>query len=630
MADLKIALQLTAADLLSPQIQSAIRGIEQLQARVNMMNGAAANTPPVTTPSVVGKHAQEAAEHVSRLGGLLGHLTSTAGGVVLGNLVTGPILGLVESLTSLPGTLLDANSQIERATVSFTAFTHSGSLANEMLKALRENEKHVPFTFSDVLAIGQASIPYAGGTTAGLMKIVKQAELLASIRPDEGLQGARFAQDEAISGIFVSLERRFGVSRKLINDLKSEGYDGLNLIDEALRRMGADWGLVEAQSKTFAGQMTTLASIAQQFEQRLGASFFESVRGGLSTLTSAANDNQVALNGMADSFGKAFGSATAATIAGAERDLIGIYNLLNNARMEADTILQRHGGVSRKEDAGGPVFGIPGAPSREDVMKIMNYDPLQAFYDMEEKNARALRFAEGAAQRSTDMFDPTHIPLHFQTDSAGVPQRAAAPPASGPATGGLPWAAAWFRNVGEKGAEEAARAYDQALAKTSDTMSAAAGGHPMTQLWDTVALRIDVATERLNNYQRQFSAIGADRGIVAGEVSAMVEARRFLRRHHGSQDQIASLTNSIKGGKAEDIRLLLEGGDAAQKAWLARGQREVMISQRDAQVMTLDEQRTSNDLLRQMVAQAGTGSANGRFHASRGTIDGTRATGERP
>jgi len=194
-------------------------------------------------------------------------LAGGAGAAVLGNFVSQGI-----ALTS----------ELENAQNAFAAFTGDAKKAASIVKELKNEGDLSPlFSTSDMINAGKALMSSAKGSQEELMKLVKTSELLGALNPDQGLGGGAFALREAISGDYQSLIERFNISRKMVNDLKSQGKEGMELVQEALRTMGVNTKLIDNQATSWAGLQSQASSFFDNMKMALAEPVFEELKAGL-------------------------------------------------------------------------------------------------------------------------------------------------------------------------------------------------------------------------------------------------------------------------------------------------------------------------------------------------------------
>lgn len=170
------------------------------------------------------------------------------------------------------------NSELEQAKIRFTAFTKDAKLAGQIVADLKKEADITPFGTQEIITSGAALISSAKGSREELMKLIKTSEILAALNPAQGLDGAAYALREAVGGDYKSVQTRFDISRGLINELKSQGLEGLALVNAALKRIGAGPELVTGLANSFEGLKSTAGSFFDNFKQTLSEPVFNQLK----------------------------------------------------------------------------------------------------------------------------------------------------------------------------------------------------------------------------------------------------------------------------------------------------------------------------------------------------------------
>ena len=166
------------------------------------------------------------------------------------------------------------NASLEDATVTMTQLTKSAKVAGEMISALRKEADKSPFDTGEMIEAGKSLTSYAKGSTKELMKLVGVAEMLAALKPEQGLEGAAVALKNALGGEFVSLIDRFDLDRSVVKRLKDEGKRGAEVVTAALAEMGVTMDLIRAKGETFTGRLSTITAFGVEIRRRLTEGLF--------------------------------------------------------------------------------------------------------------------------------------------------------------------------------------------------------------------------------------------------------------------------------------------------------------------------------------------------------------------
>lgn len=242
----------------------------------------------------------------STLGGMKKAFVAIGGVFAAGKIVSG-IKSIVKSA-----------ADFEKLQVSFTTFLGSAEKANRVLGQLEKFSIVTPFTIDQVneagkslLAFGiaaedlQPSLKSIGDIAAGTGKDFNE---LAVIYGKARVQGTLFAEDinqltEAGVPVIDEFARLMGVSTGEVKKLGSEGKITFDLLEQAFQDMTTDGGqffnLMEKQSKTVAGRISTLEGNFQLLQRRLGQEMMPVVEAAIEGLERLM-DNDDAMESLAD------------------------------------------------------------------------------------------------------------------------------------------------------------------------------------------------------------------------------------------------------------------------------------------------------------------------------------------
>jgi phage-related protein len=247
-------------------------------------------------PDVVGK----ATAAIGRVAPALGTIGLAGMGI---QTVTGAVKGLGDALG------LGLASEAEQVRAKFQAFTKDSAETQRLLGLVREEANKTPFSFQAMSASMAALLPTAKQSGAGIMDLVKQAEILAASNPLQGLEGASFALKEAVSGDFTSIIERFNLSRSTLNDLKAQGVPALEAVQIAMREMGMDADLVSNMAQTGAGRWSTFKDSIDSIKLALATPIFDGLTSALGELQPLLDRNQEKIAAVARSIGEGLVSA---------------------------------------------------------------------------------------------------------------------------------------------------------------------------------------------------------------------------------------------------------------------------------------------------------------------------------
>ena len=199
-----------------------------------------------------------------------------------------------------------ANTELERATIAFRRFTGSAEAATDIIATLRREAAVSPFNDQEIIGAGRALVASAQGSTEALLQLVRVAEQLATLDPVQGLTGGVVALQEALSGDFTSLIRRFEIPRQMIERLKAEGVPNLEIVKRALEFRGVDASSIEAYGRSFEGLQSTIVSFGQELRQLATAGAFQAIGQAFGHLVALINRYGDELRAAAQAIGQLF------------------------------------------------------------------------------------------------------------------------------------------------------------------------------------------------------------------------------------------------------------------------------------------------------------------------------------
>ena len=239
---------------------------------------------------------EEGVKRVSGMGRLLDGVSSALRGVVQGfsqlGLAAMGVQSLTNALTGLTRSLFATNASYEMVRAQLQAFTGSGEEAARIFAAIKDEAAKTPFAFNDMAKAAVMLIPSAKAAGKQLDELIKTAEVLAALNPEQGLVGAAFALREALSGDFISIVERFNLPRQYINQLKAEGVPAMEIVNRVLQEMGASTELVGLMASTARGRWSTFVDVLSQVKAAALEALFQQLSGTLSDITGWLSENQ--------------------------------------------------------------------------------------------------------------------------------------------------------------------------------------------------------------------------------------------------------------------------------------------------------------------------------------------------
>lgn len=157
---------------------------------------------------------------------------------------------------------------IQEATIQLKGMVGSEQAAVKLMTELRKQASAAGVPFADILAASRQLLPTLNGSTQELEKWLPLVRRVAVLNQREGLQGAGFAINEALSSggtDLVSLTERFNISRtQLRKALAQTGGDFAAALDIVLTRMGITIETADEMGTTFNASLNAAKDAAAQ------------------------------------------------------------------------------------------------------------------------------------------------------------------------------------------------------------------------------------------------------------------------------------------------------------------------------------------------------------------------------
>lgn len=215
----------------------------------------------------------QAEKKAQGFGGMMKNALSFAGGLA----ITGGIGKIAEGLAAGAKMGMDFNSTMEQAKGAFTTMLGSGEKASEMLKGLTDFAAKTPFELTDLTKASQTLLAFGLDAESVMpsLKMLGDASLGNKDKFDSltlafaqvQSQGKLMGQDvlQMVNAGFNPLQiisEKTGESMASLKDKMSKGAISADMVTEAFKTATSEGGrfnnAMETQSKTFAGQMSTL------------------------------------------------------------------------------------------------------------------------------------------------------------------------------------------------------------------------------------------------------------------------------------------------------------------------------------------------------------------------------------
>ncbi|MCC6454209.1 MAG: hypothetical protein IT328_04650 [Caldilineaceae bacterium] len=181
----------------------------------------------------------------------------------------GQIVGLGATSAILTGLGARMAGNLEVAEIRLKGMTGSLGTARALMDDLRKRAVEAGVPFSDMLAVATRLLPSLNGNTKELERWYGLARRVATLNMQEGLSGAAFAINEALTSggtDLVSLVERFNISRAQMRaELALNGGDFAAALDTVLKRMGITDQVADEMGQSFQAAMRVGMDAAQQF-----------------------------------------------------------------------------------------------------------------------------------------------------------------------------------------------------------------------------------------------------------------------------------------------------------------------------------------------------------------------------
>jgi hypothetical protein len=182
--------------------------------------------------------------------------------------IKGELTGLSIGAGLLSGIGLNMAGSMEEAQIKLAGMLRSVDKANALMADLRKRAAAAGLPFNDMLAVAVRLLPTLQGNTEELDKWYGLARRVAVLNPLEGMSGAAFSINEALTSggnDLVSLVERFNVSRSQLRaEMASNGGDFAAALDTVLNRMGITNETAEKMGTTFRAGLNAAKDAAIQ------------------------------------------------------------------------------------------------------------------------------------------------------------------------------------------------------------------------------------------------------------------------------------------------------------------------------------------------------------------------------
>lgn len=206
---------------------------------------------------------------------------------------------------------VEANAGLETVVTTFTQLLGSASEATSLVARLKAEAGEIGQPFEQMSAAAQALVIQAGGANEEFDRLLKIAELLAAVKPEQGLEGAAVAISEFVSSggkDLVSLSERFNLSKSTIRQFTQDGKTDLASLATALEKtlgsIGVDEDLIEAQKSTLNGLENQINAFISEVKAAFGEPIFDEFKETLGEASEFIKANKTDLLELATSAGE--------------------------------------------------------------------------------------------------------------------------------------------------------------------------------------------------------------------------------------------------------------------------------------------------------------------------------------
>lgn len=298
MADYKTTIDFNDRPLVEG-LERAIQAADRLDRKIDLIQdslnktgrntGGADNfTKSLNSKVVAADNATKAAARFGRAAGL---------SFAAFNIGAGIVQGAANSLAGLGNTMVGLGAQTETARANFTTFLGSVEKADEALKSLNDFAAATPFTQNQIIDGGGQLLAFRveqeklvpvmqqlgdlskgnGEVFKDLIRIYGQAKTATTVYNEDLLQ-----LTERGIPIYETLAEVLKRPVGEIKKLSAEGQITFPLLEQAFQKLttegGLFAGLMERQSKTFAGLYSTLQGDAEQLAASIGSLLIPSLK----------------------------------------------------------------------------------------------------------------------------------------------------------------------------------------------------------------------------------------------------------------------------------------------------------------------------------------------------------------
>lgn len=171
--------------------------------------------------------------------------------------------------------------ELDNVQVSLRAIAGSQTLYNQALEQAAAFQRVYGGTLSENVALMQDFVMISKRTGAEMERLVETAQLLAIVKPEQGITGASYALSELLAGDLVSIVERFNLSRSAVreylNEFRRTGDANRLLagINELLEKQGVTLDVVQQRAEALSATYNQLGASLERLQRNAGQALAE-------------------------------------------------------------------------------------------------------------------------------------------------------------------------------------------------------------------------------------------------------------------------------------------------------------------------------------------------------------------
>ena len=214
---------------------------------------------------------------------------------------------VVEGFKDISKAAIEINSTFQQTEITLRAMTQSESGAATLMKILREEAMRTGTSFRELSSAAPRLIPFSGGDVEQFKQLIGLAARVKSLRPELQIATAVRTMGQFLSGYEQTLYRTFGIPTEFIKKYT----DVLGNTPEALNTILNEWRatdeLVQAQSQSWEGLMTTIKDFGERTLRGITGPAFDYISGKVQKFTNWLVENSDQLRALAHNLGRDIG-----------------------------------------------------------------------------------------------------------------------------------------------------------------------------------------------------------------------------------------------------------------------------------------------------------------------------------